>query len=88
MFKIIYEEWHDISRVVAVKETKDEAFRRLASRRTEAVLERIRILANCANTQLYEYSEEDVERVFRAINRELRVAKAKFSNSRRAQFEL
>lgn len=69
-------------------ETKRDAFRRLAGRRTEAVMERIRILANCANTQLYEYSEEDVEKIFRTISRELRLAKAKFSNSRRAAFEL
>lgn len=69
-------------------ETKGDAFRRLAARRTQAVLERIRILANCSNTQLYEYSGEDVEKIFRAINRELRLAKAKFSNSRRAAFEL
>jgi hypothetical protein len=71
-----------------VAETKRDAFKRLASRRTEAVLERIRILANCANPQLYEYSEGEVEKIFRVINRELRRAKAKFSNSQRAQFEL
>ena len=69
-------------------ETKREAFRRLAGRRTEAVLERIRILGNCSNTQLYEYSEEDVRRIFRAIDRELRRAKAKFSNSAGSEFTL
>ena len=69
-------------------ETKREAFRRLASRRTETVVERIRILANCANTQLYEYSEEDVKKIFRAVDRELRAARTKFANSQRSNFSL
>lgn len=71
-----------------MKETKREAFRRLASRRTEAVLERIRILANCANTQLYDYTDEEIDKIFKTINRELRLARAKFTNSRRPQFRL
>lgn len=69
-------------------ETKNDAFRRLAAQRTNAVLERIRILGNCANSQLYEYTEEDVKKIFAAIERELRTVKAKFSNSQRPDFRL
>lgn len=70
------------------KESRSEAFKRLAARRTQAVLERIRILGNCANPQLYDYTEEDARKIFRALDRELRTAKAKFSNSRRPEFHL
>ena len=70
------------------KEAKREAFRRLASQRTTAVLERLRILGNCANSQLYEFSDEEVTRVFRAIESELRVVKAKFRNSSKPNFSL
>lgn len=69
-------------------ESRSEAFKRLAARRTQAVLERIRILGNCANPQLYDYTEEDVRKIFRAIDRELRTIKAKFNNSRRPEFHL
>lgn len=70
------------------KEAKRDAFKRLGGQRTSAVLERLRILGNCANTQLYEYSDEDVRKIFSAIRNELRSVEAKFKNSRKPEFEL
>lgn len=67
---------------------KREAFRRLASQRTNAVLERLRILGNCANRQLYEYSDEEIRKIFAAIEKEVRLVKAKFLNSRGPDFSL
>lgn len=69
-------------------ESKREAFRRLGTQRTNTVLERLRILGHCANPQLYEYSEEDVRKIFRAIESELRTVKAKFTNSNKSEFQL
>lgn len=69
-------------------ESKRENFRRLASQRTNTVLERLRILGNCANPALYEYTDEDVRKIFRAIDSEVRAIKAKFSNSRTPDFRL
>jgi len=69
-------------------ESKREAFRRLGTQRTNAVLERLRILGHCTNPQLYEYSEEDVRKIFRAIESELRTVKAKFTNSNKSEFQL
>ena len=60
-----------------------ETFLRLAEKRTNAVLERIRILSNCSNPYAYEYNEEDVRRMFAAIEEELRTARAKFQPRRR-----
>ena len=72
-----------------MSETKAEAFKRLAEKRTNALLERIRILANCANPYAYEYTEEEVRVVFAAIDQELKLAKAKFANNhRRREFRL
>ena len=70
------------------QEAKRENFRRLASRRTNAVLERLRILANCANPALYEYTDEDVRKIFRVIELEVRSIKAKFSDSKAPDFRL
>ena len=67
---------------------KKEAFSRLAAQRTNNVLERLRILGNCANRQLYDYSDEDVKKIFAAIDKEVRLVKAKFLNSRRPDFSL
>jgi hypothetical protein len=69
-------------------ERKREAFRRLASQRTNAVLERLRILSNCSNPQLYAYSDEEVRKIFAAIEKEVRLVKAKFLNSSRPDFSL
>lgn len=73
---------------MARSETKRDAFRRLATQRTNAILERLRILGNCANPALYEYTEEDVKKIFRALDSEVRSVKAKFSNSRVPEFRL
>jgi len=73
---------------MARSETKHDAFRRLATQRTNAVLERLRILGNCANPGLYEYTDEDVKKIFRTIESEVRTIKAKFSNSRVPEFRL
>ena len=69
-------------------ELKREAFRRLAAKRTNGVLEKLRILGHCANPWQYEYSEEDVRKIFRAIDAELRTVKVKFRNSSKADFQL
>jgi len=69
-------------------ESKRDAFRRLATQRTNNVLDRLRVLGHCSNPHLYEYSDEDVKRIFKAIDAELRAVKAKFQNSSRSEFQL
>ena len=49
-------------------ETKRDRFRRLAQRRTGMVINRLRILGNCADKGRYEYTKEDMERIFIAID--------------------
>lgn len=75
-------------RMSANRQRKREAFKKLAEKRTNAILDKIRILGNLANRSAYEYSAEDVDRVFVAISRELRVTKAKFMNRQQARFKL
>jgi len=70
------------------RETKRDAFRRLAAQRTNSVLERLRILGNCSSPGLYEYTEDDVKKIFRAVESEVRAVKAKFSNSNVPEFRL
>lgn len=67
---------------------KREAFARLAEQRTNAVLDRIRLLGNLSNPYAYNYSEEDVRLMFMAIDRELKSARAKFQNHQKPQFKL
>ena len=71
------------------KESKREAFLRLAEKRTNEILKRIRILSNCSNPYAYEYSELDIKKIFNAIDEELRIAKIKFTNNiKKSEFRL
>jgi hypothetical protein len=67
---------------------KREAFARLAEKRTNAVLERIRLLGNLSNPYAYAYGEDDVKLIFGEIERELKVTRSKFQNHQKRQFRL
>lgn len=62
-------------------ETKHERFIRLAEARTNKIIDMLKLLGNCSNTSNYRYTEEDVKKIFTAIDREVRNAKAKFNGS-------
>lgn len=51
---------------------KKDRFKRVASKRVENLLSGIRSLSNCSNTNNYEYTEEDVQKMIKAIKDELR----------------
>ena len=71
-----------------IKESSEARFKRLASKRTNAVLEKIRVLGNCANRGIYSYSENDVNKMFGVIEKELKETNAKFQPKRSKSFSL
>jgi len=71
-----------------MEESRKERFKRLATARTKAVLDKLRLLGNLSNRANYDYSEEEVRKIFRAIDEQLRVIKAKFSGSTKREFKL
>jgi len=69
-------------------ETAEARFRRLGTARTNEVLRRLKILGNCANRQLYFYTEKDIEKIFSAIERRIKETRAKFHFDRAGKFTL
>lgn len=70
-------------------ENKRDKFTRIAENRTNKILHMIDLLGNCANKRVYDYSEEDVKKIFGAIERQLNTTKSKFkSNSQKSKFKL
>lgn len=69
-------------------ETPEERFKRIATVRTNAVLDRLRILGNLSNRQMYSYSEEDINKIFSTINKQLKEVRAKFSPRKEEKFKL
>ncbi len=70
------------------KETKRGKFVRLANSRTNAVLKQLKVLGNCSNTYVYDYSEEDINKIFREIDKHVKETRAKFGSSLKKEFKL
>ncbi|MFA7302475.1 MAG: hypothetical protein WC030_01885 [Candidatus Paceibacterota bacterium] len=70
------------------QEEKRARFKRLGTQRTNTVLQKIKVLGNCANRSAYEYTEEEVNKIFSEIERRVREAKAKFHFPKIKEFRL
>ena len=79
--KIIMMPYMEKTTVQFKAEAARERFKRLASLRTTTVLKRLKVLGNCANRNNYEYSEEEVNKIFSEIEKKVREVKARFKFS-------
>lgn len=61
------------------QETKRDKFVRLAEARTNKIIDMLQLLGNCSNTSTYDYTQADVDKIFNAIENEVREAKKKFN---------
>ena len=66
-------------------ETKEEKFKRIAEARVNKLLEQFAILRNCSNAQVYAYSESQVNKIFKALDEELRITKMVFQGSKKTR---
>ena len=74
---------------MATEQEKSQRFKRVAEARTNKIIESIRLLGNCSNRSNYSYSEEDVKKIFSAIESELKIAKQRYqTKSKNSKFEL
>lgn len=62
-----------------MEETKREKFIRIAEARTNKIINMMQLLGNCSNSSIYEFDDEDVEKIFGTIQKELDNAKKKYS---------
>lgn len=61
---------------------KTEQFVRIAEKRTAKVLDSLRLLGQCSNKRSYEYTEEQVNKIFREIRRCIRQTEEKFRETK------
>ena len=52
------------------------------------VLKSLKILGNCSNRSAYEYSENEVKKIFKEIEETTRNTKAKFHYTKNKKFKL
>lgn len=69
-------------------ETSKDRFKRLATQRTNNVLQRLKVLGNCSNRSVYEYDEEEISKIFSEIDRRVKETKAKFHFPNSKKFKL
>lgn len=60
--------------------TKAEKFRSLATKRVDKALKLIRQVSNLSNRATYEYTQDQVDKMFDALGHAIEDAKAKFTN--------
>ena len=60
------------------KETKRERFVRLAEARTNKIIEMMRLLGNCSSKANYDYTDEDVKKIFTTLEKELKNTKNRY----------
>ncbi len=70
------------------EEPKEVRFKRVAERRTRAILRDLRILGNCGNRGNYSYTENEVRKIFTEVEQALKGAKAKFHFPKEKEFKL
>ena len=66
---------------MALNSEKRERFVRLAEGRTQAALDAIRKLGNLANRRAYDYDDEDIKKVIKAIRDATNEIERRFGSS-------
>lgn len=71
-------------------DTKRDNFKRIAENRTNKIIELISKLQNLMNPSFYEYTEEEIDSIFNAIQDELDKQKESFKKNmnRKKKFKL
>lgn len=64
-----------------MENNKRERFVRVAENRTNKIIDLIQLLGNCSNKSNYDYTQKDIDKIFSAIEDELKKAKKKFNEN-------
>ncbi len=69
-------------------ENKKERFKRVAEKRIQNILKGLKSLSQCANTRIYEWDNEQLKRIWKAIDQELAACRESFDNPDAGVFKL
>lgn len=71
-----------------MKESRKERFQRLATNRVNRILNDLRLLGNLSNRSSYDYGDDEIQKIFTAIESASKNAKSKFSFPKKIKFQL
>jgi hypothetical protein len=69
-------------------ETKEERFKRVVQKRVQNVLDSLRRLSQCSNKRMYSWDEEQLKKIWAAVDKELKLCKASFEDAEPEEFQL
>jgi len=67
-------------------ETKEKRFMRVAEKRVQRVLDSVRTLSQCANKRMYQWNEEQINKIWGAIEQELKECRERFETAEPDEF--
>lgn len=73
----------DIRTKTMTDKEKAANFKRLATSRTNEVMDKLRILGNCADRRSYAYTDEEIDKIFRAIDEQAKIVRSKFKKPKK-----
>jgi hypothetical protein len=64
-------------------------FEKVATKRVENILKTLDLLSNCSNVYNYKYEQDDIDKIFKAINNKVKLTHSSFvKNIDNNKFEL
>lgn len=69
-------------------ETKEERFKRIVQKRVQNVLDSLRRLSQCSNRRMYSWNDEQLKKIWSAIDKEIKGCKERFENAEPKEFKL
>lgn len=63
-------------------ESKNDKFCRIAEYRTNKIIDMLRLLGNCSNKSTYDYTDEQVDQIFKAIAQATDNARSRFASKK------
>jgi len=70
------------------KETKEQRFKRVAEKRVQNVINSLRSLSQLANNKVYKWNNDQLEKVWKAIEKEIDNCKKSFKDPDSILFRL
>lgn len=69
-------------------ETKEQRFKRIAEKRVRRVLDSLQSLSQCSNKRMYNCNEEQLKKIWDAIDHSLKSCQENFKNAEPEEFKL
>jgi hypothetical protein len=69
-------------------ETKEERFKRVVQKRVQNVLDSLRRLSQCSNKRMYAWNDDQLKKIWDAIDKEIQACKTGFENAEPEEFKL